>query len=76
MRHWPENLLAVLLLAASWGTALFAPGGLLVKLGLILASWVAAFAAWVGVVWVACWLHDRREKVRAEPDAAPDRRGM
>jgi hypothetical protein len=33
----------------------FAPGGLVLKLALVVASWVAALAAWAGIVWVACW---------------------
>src|SRR5262245_2827935 len=72
MRHWPESLLAVLLLAASWGVASSVPGGLVVKLALVVAGWAAAFAAWAGVLWVACRLYDRRESGRAGPHAAPD----
>jgi hypothetical protein len=74
MRHWPEQLLAKLLLGGSWGVALFAPGGSLVKVALILGSWVFAFGTWAGTIWVVCWLHRRREGGKSEPGALPDPR--
>lgn len=75
MRHWPETLLAGLLLIGSWGTVLLAPGGWMVKLASVVASWVGVFAIWFAVLWVACWLHDKRESKQAESspsDASTD----
>jgi hypothetical protein len=64
MRHWPEQLLALLLLCGTLAPFLAFPRsvGVLVPLGLVPVAWAVAFALWAGVVWVACWLYDRRSR--------------
>ena len=65
MQHWREQLLALLFLVGTLIPFLILPrssAGILIQVELVPIGWALAFAVWVGVVWVACWFHDRRQR--------------
>ena len=60
--HWPEKLLSALLLLGAFLPVAFRPQSLLYYLLLVLAGVLLAFGVWVGVIRIACKIHDLRVK--------------
>jgi hypothetical protein len=54
--HWPEFVLMALFMVGGTG-ALFLPVSFWLRIVLIPVGWALGFAAWAGIVVVACWIY-------------------
>jgi hypothetical protein len=66
MRHWPEKLLAFLFLIGGVAPQICLSGPLWLRALMIPIGWLLAFGLWAAIIWVVCWLNDRRTR---QPDA-------